>query len=83
MALLKRTIDDDRYPPPRIRTLRGILAKLEPPEPVRAPPPPLPHYAPLRASLAFWLALIALFAAIASFFGLQLQGPPMPPVSSG
>jgi len=30
-ALLKRTIDADRYPlSPRISTLRGILAKLEP-----------------------------------------------------
>jgi hypothetical protein len=32
VALLKRTIDADRYPfSPRICTLRGILAKLEPP----------------------------------------------------
>ena len=32
-ALLKRTIDADRYPlSPRIGTLRGILAKLEPAE---------------------------------------------------
>jgi hypothetical protein len=31
-ALLKRTIDDDRYPlSPRISTLRRILAKLQPP----------------------------------------------------
>ena len=38
VALLKRTIDDDRYPlSPRIRTLRGILAKLEPPRPAPAP----------------------------------------------
>jgi hypothetical protein len=30
-ALLRRTIDDDRYPlSPRIRVLKGILAKLEP-----------------------------------------------------
>jgi hypothetical protein len=34
VALLKRTLDADRYPfSPRIRTLRGILAKLEPPRP--------------------------------------------------
>jgi hypothetical protein len=53
VALLKRTIDADRYPlSPRISVLRGILAKLEPPEPVRAPPPPLPHYAPPRAKAA-------------------------------
>jgi hypothetical protein len=32
-ALLKRTTDDDRYPlSPRISTLRGILAKLQPPK---------------------------------------------------
>jgi len=33
--------------------------------------------------LVFWLALIALFTAIAGFYDLQLQGPPLPPVSSG
>ena len=49
-ALLKRTIDADRYPlSPRIGQLRGILAKLEPPKPKPAPPPPLPHFAPPRA----------------------------------
>jgi len=33
-ALLQRTISEDRYPfSPRIRTLTGILAKLEPPKP--------------------------------------------------
>jgi hypothetical protein len=37
--LLKRTIDDDRYPlSPRVTRLREILAKLRP-EPVREPPP--------------------------------------------
>jgi hypothetical protein len=37
-ALLKRTIADYRYPlSPRITTLKGILAKLQPPKP--APPP--------------------------------------------
>jgi len=36
-ALLKRTIADDRYPlSPRISTLRGILARLEPPKPAPA-----------------------------------------------
>ena len=54
VALLKRTIDDDRYPlSPRIRTLKGILAKLQPSEPTRAPPPPLPHYAPPRAKAPY------------------------------
>ena len=49
-ALLKRTIDADRYPlSPRIGQLRGILAKLEPPKPAPAPlPPPLKAYAPPR-----------------------------------
>jgi hypothetical protein len=38
---LSRTIDDDRYPlSPRIRTLRGILAKLRP-ELAREGLPPL------------------------------------------
>jgi len=46
-ALLKRTIDDDRYPlSPRISQLRGILAKLEGTKSAPAPPPPLRHYAP-------------------------------------
>jgi len=50
LALLRRTIDDDRYPlSPRIRVLRGILAKLEPPRP-GAPLPPLKAYAPPRHS---------------------------------
>jgi hypothetical protein len=36
-ALLKRAIDDDRYPlSPRIVTLRGILAKPEPAKPAPA-----------------------------------------------
>jgi len=39
-ALLKRTIDTDHYRlSPRIGTLQGILAKLEP-KPVPAPLPP-------------------------------------------
>ena len=47
-ALLQRTISEDRYPfSPRIRTLTGILAKLEPPKPA-APPPKA--YAPPRAT---------------------------------
>jgi hypothetical protein len=38
-------VENDRYPfSPRIRTLRGILAKLRP-EPVRKPLPPLKVYA--------------------------------------
>jgi hypothetical protein len=41
-------IDDDRYPlSPRIRTLKGVLAKIKP-EPVREPLPPLKHYDPPR-----------------------------------
>jgi hypothetical protein len=39
-------VENDRYPfSPRIRTLRGILAKLRP-EPVREPLPPPKVYAP-------------------------------------
>ena len=46
-ALLKRIIDEDRYPlSPRIGGLRGILAKLEAPKPVPAPLPPLKRYEP-------------------------------------
>jgi hypothetical protein len=37
LALLKRAINDDRYPlSPRIGVLRGILAKLQPPQPAPA-----------------------------------------------
>ena len=37
-ALLRRTIDEDRFPrSPQIYTLKGILAKLEPPKPAPAP----------------------------------------------
>jgi len=51
LALLKRTIEDDRYPlSPRISMLRGILAKLEPPKPTSAPLPPLKAYAPPRGT---------------------------------
>jgi hypothetical protein len=43
---LHNIVENDRYPfSPRIRTLRGILAKLRP-EPVRRPLPPLKVYAP-------------------------------------
>ena len=46
---LKRVINDDRYPlSSRIRTLQGILDRLDPP-PVRQPFPPLKTYAPPRA----------------------------------
>ena len=51
LALLKRTINDDRYPvTPRIGQLRGILAKLESPKPAPAPISPLRRYAPPRAT---------------------------------
>jgi len=48
-AELRRLIADDRYPfSPRIRTLQGILDKLDPPPP-RAPlPPPLGYLPPRR-----------------------------------
>jgi hypothetical protein len=47
-ALLRRTIDADRYPlSPRVRSLQAILDQLEPP-PVREPLPPLKVYAPPR-----------------------------------
>lgn len=50
-ALLKRIIDEDRYPlSPRIGRLRGILAKLEGLK--TAPLPPFRHYAPPRAKAA-------------------------------
>ena len=53
VALLKRTIDVDRFPfSPRICTLRGILAKLEPPKPAPPPLPPLRRYAPPRHTAA-------------------------------
>jgi hypothetical protein len=42
MKELRETVDNDRYQlSPRIRTLRGLLAKLRP-EPVREPMPPPP-----------------------------------------
>ena len=45
-------VENDRYPfSPRIRTLRGILAKLRP-EPAREPLPPPKVYAPPRATAA-------------------------------
>ena len=49
-ALLKRAIDDDRYPlSPRIGVLRGILDKLVEPHQRPEPLPPLKVYAPPRA----------------------------------
>jgi hypothetical protein len=43
---LHEIVENDRYPfSPRIRTLRGILARLRP-EPVRNTLPPLKVYAP-------------------------------------
>jgi hypothetical protein len=48
-TLLRRTIDDDRFPlSPRIQTLKAILGKIRP-EPVREPLPPPKHYEPPRA----------------------------------
>ena len=45
-------VENDRYPfSPRIRTLRGILAKLRP-EPVREPLPLPKVYAPPRAAVS-------------------------------
>jgi hypothetical protein len=39
-TLLRRTIDDDRYPlSPRIQILKAVLEKIRP-EPVREPAPP-------------------------------------------
>jgi hypothetical protein len=53
VALLKRTIADDRYPlSPRIGTLKGILAKLGGPKPAPVPLPPLRNYAPPRHGTA-------------------------------
>jgi hypothetical protein len=50
--LLKRTIDDARYPlSPRVTRLREVLAKLRP-EPVREPMAPRKVYGPPRAMLA-------------------------------
>ena len=44
-ALLRRTIDADRYPlSPRIGTLRGVLAKLEELQLAPSPLPPLNAY---------------------------------------
>jgi hypothetical protein len=49
VALLTRTISDDRYPlSPRVRTLKAILAKVRP-EPVREALPVPKVYAPPRA----------------------------------
>jgi hypothetical protein len=51
-TLLRRTIDDDRFPlSPRIQTLKAILGKIRP-EPVREPLPPPKVYAPPRATTA-------------------------------
>ena len=52
VALITRTISDNRYAlSRRIRTLKAILAKLKP-EPVREPLPPPKVYAPPRATAA-------------------------------
>jgi hypothetical protein len=47
--LLSDAINRDRYPlSPRIKMLKGILAKIRP-DPKREPMPPLKHYEPPRA----------------------------------
>jgi hypothetical protein len=55
-ALIKELADitgNDRYPfSERIRTLKAILAKLEPPKLVREPLPPPKVYAPSRTTVA-------------------------------
>ena len=52
-ALLKHTIDADRYPlSPRIGQLRGILAKLEDPKPAAGTSPPRRNYAPPQQTAA-------------------------------
>jgi hypothetical protein len=49
---LHEIVESDRYPfSPRVRTLRGILAKIRP-EPARQPLPPPKVYAPPRANAA-------------------------------
>jgi hypothetical protein len=49
-TLLRRTIDNDRFPlSPRIQTLKAILGKIRP-DPVREPLPPPKVYAAPRAS---------------------------------
>jgi hypothetical protein len=51
-TLLRRTIDDDRYPlSPRVQTLKAVLDKIRP-QPARAPLPPPKVYAPPRATAA-------------------------------
>jgi hypothetical protein len=51
-TLLRRTIDDDRFPlSPRIQTFKAILGKIRP-EPKREPLPPPKVYAPPRATAA-------------------------------
>jgi hypothetical protein len=50
--LLRRKIDNNRYPlSPRIQTLKAVLAKLRP-EPAREPVPPPKVYARSRATAA-------------------------------
>jgi hypothetical protein len=53
IALLKRTIDEDRFPhAPRLAPLKAILAKLVPPPP--QPAPRLPSRAPAPPSHGRW-----------------------------
>jgi hypothetical protein len=44
-GLLRRMIDDDRYPLSRVQPLKSILAKIQP-EPAHEPLPPPRVYAP-------------------------------------
>jgi hypothetical protein len=47
VAVLKRSIDEDRYPlSSRVQTLTAILERLEPPKPAPVPLPPRKHYEP-------------------------------------
>jgi hypothetical protein len=51
-GLLRRTIDDDRYPlSPRLQLLKAILAKIRP-EPVHEPLSPPMQYAPPHSTTA-------------------------------
>jgi hypothetical protein len=48
--LLRRTIEDDRYPlSPLVQVLKAILAKIQP-KPALKPLPPLKDYEPPRAT---------------------------------
>ena len=64
---LHNIVENDRYPfSPRIRTLRGILAKLRP-EPVREPLPPLKRYGAAESYRGQKAALIEIRAGSARY----------------